>query len=98
MIEKDIPKECKILSDAIKIMKIERDSWSENPRLTIASIYKKAFDMAIRSLEAWEKVKREVKYREADDGWNPIYEKGFLAGIATALSIIDKHLAEVEKV
>lgn len=59
-----------------------------------------AFDMAIRSLEAWEKVKEEIK-EKADfirhsSGHLKDYDAGQWKALLDALEIIDKHLKEVE--
>lgn len=45
-----------------------------------------AFDMAIRSLEAWEKIRKEI----ASDGQSDINAK-------YVLNLIDKHLSEVNE-
>ena len=47
------------------------------------------FDMAIRSLEAWEKVKEKIEHEQPICYWNK-------HGLDRALKIIDKHLQEVE--
>lgn len=52
---------------------------------------REAFNTAIRSLEAWEKVKNDLN----DDF--PEQTKGFRYGIDYAMVIIDKHLKEVEE-
>jgi hypothetical protein len=51
----------------------------------------KAFDMAIASLEAWQKVRQDIQ-TETDDKSNNMY---FNLGMLGALAIINKHLQEV---
>ena len=50
----------------------------------------KALDIAIKSLEAWEKVRQEVK-QEIESNWG--FER---IGEENILAIIDKHLQEVD--
>ena len=50
----------------------------------------KALDIAIKSLEAWEKVRQEVK-QEIESNWG--FER---IGEENILAIIDKHLREME--
>jgi len=55
-----------------------------------------ALKMAIKSLEAWEKVKEEIK--DLDLGFvDEEYRAGVAYGIMKITKIIDKHLAEVSK-
>ena len=55
-----------------------------------------ALKMAIKSLEAWEKVKEEIK--DLDLGFvDEEYRAGVAYGIMKITKIIDKHLAEVSE-
>ena len=58
--------------------------------IVVDELERKALSMAIRSLEAWEKVKEEIK-QEQEFAWG-LYNDG----LQDALNIIDKHLKEVE--
>ena len=58
-------------------------------KICISDEFKSVCNMAIRSLEAWEKVKEEIK------GDIFIYNLG-LTG-EKIIALIDKHLQEVEK-
>lgn len=52
-----------------------------------------ALDMAIKSLEAWGKVKKEIKFiKEAEI---QVYGKASWNFSGKCLAVIDKHLAEV---
>lgn len=51
----------------------------------------KAIEMAIASLEAWQKVRQDIQ-TETDDKSNNMY---FNFGMLGALAIINKHLQEV---
>lgn len=50
-----------------------------------------ALHIAIESLEAWEKVREEIKYHADNIKYTDAYRDGF----EVSLKIIDKHLAEV---
>ena len=50
------------------------------------------FDMAIRSLEAWEKVREEIQRKANSGQWS----EATVFGMSKAIAIIDKHLQEVE--
>ena len=52
-----------------------------------------ALDMAIRSLEAWEKVREIFKAKATSEDWEYIHD---LQIWEDALEIIDKYLSEVE--
>lgn len=56
-----------------------------------------AFGMAIKSLEAWEKVKAEIKDIKDlyDLGKEDVSTKMFLEGVETVEQIIERHLQEV---
>jgi len=57
--------------------------------------YEDALEMAIKSLEAWEKVKAEIK--DLDLGFvDEEYRAGVSYGIMKTTQIINKHLKEVE--
>lgn len=49
-----------------------------------------ALEMAIKSLEAWEKVKEEIKSKTFSR-----YVSNYDLGLCRALDVIDKHLQEV---
>ena len=57
----------------------------------------KAFDMAITSLEAWGKIKKEIEHKKFRTMEVQISDAhlGFNGGLECALAIIDKHLQEV---
>lgn len=98
--------------------KVASDDWSKRKltkerAMAIIDLFKsqlerdceweRAFRMALKSLEAWEKVKEEVedKIGSLDDELkNGVvclsYYYGKLAGLSERLEIIDKYLAEVE--
>ena len=61
-------------------------------RFECNSEHYEACEMAIVSLEAWEKVKQDIQ-TETDDKSNNMY---FNLGMLGALAIINKHLQEVE--
>lgn len=61
-----------------------------NKKLFVYGEVAEAFDMAIASLEAWEKVRQEVK-QEIESNWG--FER---IGEENILAIIDKHLQELE--
>lgn len=64
-------------------------------RISLADDRQDAIAMAIRSLEAWEKVRAVIK-KLADDEWNK--KVGSVSqGLEDALEIIDEHLAEVSE-
>jgi len=55
----------------------------------------RAYDMAIRSLELWTKIKEEIK--DLDLGFiDKEYQAGVAYGIMKIKKIIDKHLKEIE--
>lgn len=60
-----------------------------------ADKFNEAYNMAIRSLEAWEKVIKEIQEHESKIPYK-VYD-GIHEGLEEALKIIDKHLKEVEK-
>ena len=51
-----------------------------------------SLDMAIKSLEAWEKVKKEIKQMRIHYGYLDVQGMTIMG----VLEIIDKHLSEVE--
>ena len=55
--------------------------------------YQNAKAMAIKSLEAWEKMREEIKYHADNIKYTDAYRDGF----EVSLKIIDKHLAEVSE-
>lgn len=64
------------------------------PRDGIQDKLANAYDMAIASLEAWEKVRAEID--EQYDRVHP-YNISCAEGLEMALAIINKHLQEVEE-
>ena len=52
-----------------------------------------ALDMAIKSLEAWGKVKEEIQRKANSGQWS----EATIYGMNKSISIIDKHLKEVEE-
>ena len=75
--------------EAIKRLKEQQNEFNEN-WVDYAGI-NEAYNMAIRSLEAWEKVKEDIeialKYTK---------NEGICNGYNKALHFIDNHLQEVE--
>ena len=69
-----------------------------------ADKFNEAYNMAIRSLEAWEKVKDEIengdyRYTLAKEGYgfgNVVWHENLIS-TNKVTEIIDKHLQEVEK-
>ena len=57
----------------------------------------KAVDMAIKSLESWEKVKAEIEDAKIDFDINIGMEKYYNNAIDDVLQIIDKHIKEVQR-
>ena len=57
----------------------------------------KAVDMAIKSLESWEKVKAEIEDAKIDFDINIGMEKYYNSAIDDVLQIIDKHIKEVQR-
>ena len=66
----------------IKELILNDKSWLESTHEPISQ----CFDMAIKSLEAWEKIRKEI----ASDGQSDINAK-------YVLNLIDKHLSEVSE-
>lgn len=69
---------------------IVHDTYSDDYELFNESALT-ALDMAIASLEAWQKVRQDIQ-TETDDKSNNMY---FNLGMLGALAIINKHLQEV---
>ena len=65
------------------------DSESEKRKL-------KYRDMAIRSLEAWEKVKEDLSHIEKPEPHNIGYLTGLYEGVQLSMMIIERYLSEVE--
>ena len=77
--------------EAIEILKIDSLSDTEKE----ADKFCRAYNMAIRSLESWEKVKEEAKaFKEKEHTYD---YGGFDRAFDGIMDIIDKHLKEVEK-
>lgn len=56
----------------------------------------KAFDIAIKSLEAWEKVRAEIEdYKEKYIKLHHDWDATMIQGYDDALMVIDKHMQEV---
>jgi len=75
----------------VKILLLESNSWLEDTKEPI----RESFDTAIKSLEAWEKVKEEIKALEMKDEYGDV--RSDVIHTWEVLAIIDKHLSEVEK-
>ena len=74
------------INEAKNILKENMDELVKNPLVTVDEILVKANDIAIKSLEAWEKIRKEI----ASDGQSDINAK-------YVLNLIDKHLSEVSE-
>ncbi len=67
--------------------------------------YVEAYNMAIKSLEAWNEVKKEISSRRIIKNYTESYDKsacdiylsGFKDGLESALDIIEEHLKEIEE-
>lgn len=71
------------IDEATKLLKMsEQAIWLKG----LEKEQRKAEDMAIKSLEAWEKIRKEI----ASDGQSDINAK-------YVLNLVDKHLAEVSE-
>lgn len=78
------------IEEATKLLKMsEQAIWLKG----LEKEQKEAIDMAIKSLEAWEKVKEEIKYHADNIRYTDAYRDGF----EVSLKIIDKHLSEVSE-
>ena len=76
---------------------IEVQKWLGNNHFLFAKTFedvKASTDMAIKSLEAWEKVREIFKAKSISDDWEYIHD---LQIWEDALEIIDKHLKAVEE-
>lgn len=85
--------------EAIDFLKSEKEATRElattcNDKIDYFKKHEEAYDIAIKSLEAWEKVKDEIKNYD-----NFIICANGQIGIHIdkVLEIIDKHLAEVSE-
>lgn len=79
------------INEAKNILKENMDELVKNPLVTVDEILVKANDIAIKSLEAWELVKEEIKQIRLRNGYIDV--QGLT--IIKVLEIIDKHLSEV---
>lgn len=73
--------------EAAKILKLERDSWRENPKLKVAKCLCDAYDMAIKALEQTDKIEESnfsTEQYKAD--LQSAYECGCQHGYADALN------------
>ena len=61
--------------------------------------YEKTIDKAIKSLEAWDKVKKEIQDEKDEilDSIEDEYFRGDFLGLKIALNIINKYLGEIEE-
>lgn len=73
-----------IREEAIKKLKEQQNEFNEHC-IDYAGI-NEAYNMAIKSLEAWEKIRKEI----ASDGQSDI-------NVKYVLNLIDKHLSEVSE-
>ena len=71
----------------IKELILNDKSWLESTHEPISQ----CFDMAIKSLEAWEKVEADIL------GLDGCYDDAFWDGVNLVSDIIDKHLSEVSE-
>ena len=82
------------INEAKNILKENMDELVKNPLVTVDEILVKANDIAIKSLEAWEKVREIFKAKSTSEDWEYIHD---LQIWEDALEIIDKHLSEVSE-
>lgn len=81
------------INEAKNILKENMDELVKNPLVTIDERLVKANNMAIKSLEAWEKIKKEIKQIRIHCGYLDVQG----VTIIEVLEIIDKHLSEVSE-
>ena len=88
------------IEEAKYILKENMDGWIKSPLVNVDERLIKANNMAIKSLEAWEKVEKEI-----DDSilicqvsaQNNIWNDGELAGFLQSKDIINENLSEVSE-
>lgn len=78
------------ISSIVDTYEICHDAEHTSVAVSIGVEDAKALEMAIASLEAWEKVRQDIQ-TETDDKSNNMY---FNLGMLGALAIINKHLQE----
>lgn len=79
------------------IYKLEYQRRDFNDRMIDYGGVNEAYDMAIRSLEAWEKVRTEIEKIGGSEE-KSVYKcqhPSYIKGLEKSLEIIDKHLKEV---
>jgi len=84
----------------VKIILLDNNSWLDGTKEPI----EESFDAAIKSLEAWGKVRAEIEEKmhteisKHYDKESLMYHSfGLSDGLKDAIDIIDKHLAEVSE-
>lgn len=78
--------------EAIKLLKMSDQAiWLKG----LEKEQNEAIEMAIKSLEAWEKVKEELKAKRNE--YSDCGLVGSALGISRSMDIIDKHLKEVSE-
>lgn len=88
------------IEEATKLLKMsEQAIWLKG----LEKEQKEAKDMAIKSLEAWEKIRKDIK-AESDElmakrhiGDRDFWNSGRIYAFGEVLVLIDKHLSEVSK-
>lgn len=89
------------INEAKNILKENMDELVKNPLVTVDEILVKANDIAIKSLEAWEKVKEEIESNMVSLDGLYSYQKSFHNNCNNVrkecIEIIDKHLSEVSE-
>lgn len=68
-----------------------------NLTLNLSSDEIEALDKAIKSLEAWDKVKKEMLSQSIIKTHTESYVSGFSDGLERAFDIIQEHLKEIEE-
>lgn len=85
--------------EVIDFLKSEKEATRElatvcNDKIDYFKTHEEAYDIAIKSMEAWDTIREIFKAKSTSEDWEYIHD---LQIWEDALEIIDKHLAEVEK-
>ena len=77
--------------EVINDLKMSLRMWGRTPQ-------KESYEMAIRSLEAWEKVKQGITEKmERIIPRDKEYPDGMYAGLLVALEVVEKYKKEIEE-
>lgn len=84
------------IEEAKYILKENMDGWIKSPLVNVDERLIKANNMAIKSLEACEKVKEEIETEIKAYDETVTFHRGIRIGLKIAEEFIDKYLSEVE--